>query len=141
MKAAKRFPKYQILFVGHSLGGALAQIAALDFYARNGMDSRISVYSYGSPRIGDSDFARNMNSMPYSSRLYRINVMGDPIPHLPLLQMGFEHSLQQYNVMKNGEIIKCENDGITGESSACLNDFRYLDIRKHIGYFGHFAGC
>lgn len=140
-EAAMKYPDYKILFVGHSMGAALAQLAALHFYDVHGMDSRISVFSYASPRIGNADFARNMNNLPYSSRLYRVNVRGDPIPHLPLLPMGFEHPVQQYNVLKNGEIIKCKNDGATGESSECLRDYWDLDFEKHTGYFGYYSGC
>lgn len=141
LATAIKYPDHQILFVGHSLGGALAQIAALDFHNANGMDTRISVFSYASPRIGNTHFAQYMNQAPFSARLYRINFRGDPIPRLPLQEFGFEHAIQQYNVLENHAIIKCKNDHDTGESSTCFDDFRVLRISKHRKYFGWNGGC
>lgn len=43
-----------IIFTGHSLGGALATIAALDFALQK--DQQITCCTFGSPRVGDSKF-------------------------------------------------------------------------------------
>ncbi|KAJ3315501.1 hypothetical protein HDV04_003043 [Boothiomyces sp. JEL0838] len=45
-------PTYQIVFTGHSLGGALATFAAVDYFNQHGMGDRISIYTYGQPRSG-----------------------------------------------------------------------------------------
>ena len=51
--------------VGHSLGGALATIAALDFSMRGierpGDEVKIMCITFGSPKVGDSVFAHHFN--------------------------------------------------------------------------------
>ena len=51
---------------GHSLGGALATLAAYDFRkaARdNGVDLRVACYTFGAPRVGNHAFAKEFNAI------------------------------------------------------------------------------
>ena len=59
-------------FTGHSLGGALAILAAARYGQAQG------VYTFGAPRIGDLDF-RNQFSVP----AYQVINQRDPVPCLP----------------------------------------------------------
>ena len=48
----------QVITCGHSLGGALASLAAIDIVRECGVDSdRVSCYTFGCPRIGNHAFA------------------------------------------------------------------------------------
>jgi hypothetical protein len=47
-----------IVCVGHSLGGALASMAAACAKAHFGDKLRVECYTYGSPRVGNGDFVR-----------------------------------------------------------------------------------
>jgi hypothetical protein len=137
---ANQFPDYQIIFTGHSLGGALATLAAVDFYDRYGFGDRISLYTYGAPRVGDEKWARYVNTLPFASKMYRIQRRGDPVVHLPPTWVGYEHSLQQYSILDNRSVIKCENKQGTGEPSACLNDWLSIRPAKHMDYYGMDVG-
>ncbi|RKP07846.1 Alpha/Beta hydrolase protein, partial [Thamnocephalis sphaerospora] len=78
-----RYPKYSIDFTGHSLGGAVAQLVALNFGARTSTPtSRIRVMTYGSPRIGNSKFADTVSFARFKG-LTRVTYNNDPVPHLP----------------------------------------------------------
>jgi hypothetical protein len=132
---ANRYPDYQIAFTGHSLGGALATLASVDFHDRYGFGDRISLYTYGAPRVGDEKWARYVNSLPYASRMYRIQRKGDPVVHLPPLFTGYEHSLQQFQVLDDRSVIRCQNKDNTGESPSCMNDWFSLWPSKHSDYF------
>lgn len=69
----------QILVCGHSLGGALAQLCALNLSLMTGLS--ICVYTLGAPRIGGRTFAKLMNErVPYN---YRIIMVKDPITAVP----------------------------------------------------------
>jgi pimeloyl-ACP methyl ester carboxylesterase len=132
----EQHPDYQIVFVGHSLGGALATLAAVDFQDRYGYGDRISIYTFGSPRVGNPGWARYVDSLPFGNRMYRIVHRGDPVAHLPPNFLGYEHSSQMYSILQNGEYIKCSMKPGTGESPDCLDDWFDLNPIRHTGYFG-----
>jgi len=62
---------------GHSLGGALAQVAGHIAFADRGWQAS-GVYTYGAPRIGDKAFAAQ-----YAAPVYRFENKNDLISHLP----------------------------------------------------------
>lgn len=69
------------LFVaGHSLGGALAVLAALDIAVNTGFKNPV-VYTYGSARVADPEFASSFNQTVKNS--FRIVNVHDIIPTLP----------------------------------------------------------
>ncbi len=81
--------KTPIYFTGHSLGGALAQIAAAVF----GCDQIAACYTFGSPKVGNSYF--DLWVKPPS---YRIENDADIVPQIPVfaphwpLPLFYRHS-------------------------------------------------
>lgn len=56
---------------GHSLGGALAQLASHDIRKaaeENGINLKLLCYTFGSPRVGNHAFAREYNKVRTHSR-------------------------------------------------------------------------
>lgn len=77
----KTLSKSKKLFIaGHSLGGGLAVLAALDVTV-NTKFKHPFVYTYGSPRVGDPEFASRFNQIVKKS--IRIANVHDIIPTLP----------------------------------------------------------
>jgi Lipase (class 3) len=74
---------------GYSLGGALATLLALDVAANTAFTAP-AVYTYASPRVGDSLFARTYDQVVKNS--YRIANRLDIVPALPP-PVGYEHVL------------------------------------------------
>ena len=81
-----------VWITGHSLGGALAELCA----ARACFDPRITsipieaVYTFGQPRVGDSEFATLLhNKMGVSVQRF-VNDR-DIVPRVPLFGMGYCH--------------------------------------------------
>jgi Lipase (class 3) len=66
---------------GHSLGGALATLQALDAAAKSKFNHP-SVYTYASPRTGDGQFVSTYNRMIPNT--FRIANRVDVVPKLPL---------------------------------------------------------
>jgi hypothetical protein len=87
-------PVSSVTICGHSLGGALATLLALDV-AANTVFSDPAVYSYGSPRTGDSLFASTYNQVVTDS--YRIANRLDIVPALPP-PVDYEHVLNPYEL-------------------------------------------
>jgi predicted lipase len=76
-----RQPPESLTICGHSLGGALATLLALDI-AANTAFSDPAVYTYASPRTGDSSFVNTYGHVV--QRTSRIANRMDLVPKLPL---------------------------------------------------------
>lgn len=76
-----------LYLVGHSLGAAIAQLAALDIAVRSPeRASQLQVYGYAPPRVGDATFADVYNRLVGTS--YRIVNVCDVVPYLPFDEIG-----------------------------------------------------
>jgi triacylglycerol lipase len=74
-------PSIRIWFTGHSLGAALATLAAVRAEKRQ---IRVhAVYTYGSPRIGDGTFQKAVNDTGLQQKLFRIRNNADLVTRLP----------------------------------------------------------
>jgi triacylglycerol lipase len=75
----------RLFITGHSLGGALAVLAAavLQFEAHR---SVTAVYTYGQPRVGNEEFSTAFNSALGSVTFRHVNDL-DIVPHLPPTQL------------------------------------------------------
>ncbi|WP_406815283.1 lipase family protein [Mycobacterium sp. M23085] len=82
-------PMASLSICGHSLGGALATLLALDM-AANTAFTNPTVYTYGSPRTGDSLFAATYDQVVKNS--YRVANRLDIVPALPP-PLDYEHVL------------------------------------------------
>jgi hypothetical protein len=71
-----------IFFTGHSLGGALATLAA----ARH---PPTALYTFGSPRVGNAAFVASLNSS--ADTIHRIVNDDDIVTNLPPTEIGFQH--------------------------------------------------
>ncbi|HET9309086.1 MAG TPA: lipase family protein [Candidatus Sulfotelmatobacter sp.] len=87
-------PVTSLTICGHSLGGALATLLALDVAANTGFKNPL-VYTYASPRTGGPQFAATYNQVvPNTSRIAgRI----DLVPKLPLPPL-YEHVNTLYDL-------------------------------------------
>jgi pimeloyl-ACP methyl ester carboxylesterase len=76
-------PITSLTILGHSLGAALATLAAAELAVRNtvGVKPAITIYTYASPRVGLLDFAAWFNTNIPTS--YRIWNMLDIVPEVP----------------------------------------------------------
>lgn len=96
LKACKAIEVRKIITTGHSLGGALAVIAALDieYNITSQKTEDIAVYTYGAPRVGNEPMVDSFNRrVPDSSRF----VYGwDIVTRVPRLWQGFTHVEKEF---------------------------------------------
>ena len=116
--AVKQYPRYQVTLVGHSLGGAVAALATLDFEAR-GWNPQIT--TFGEPRIGNQELMQyvdrsfsNSSTASMTGRFRRVTHVNDPVPLLPLSEWGYQ--------MHAGEVYISKPD-----LSPELKDLRHCD--------------
>jgi len=77
-------PSYQYIFVGHSLGGAIASIFAQDVVKDaviKKTNSSPLLITYGQPRTGNFVYANS--SFINVPRTFRIVRHADPVPNVP----------------------------------------------------------
>ncbi len=89
----------RLTFVGHSLGGALAAIAASRLIF-SPLCSRMYLWTFGQPRCGDRQWADWMEQQ-LNSRYVRTFNAGDPIPHVPT-RLRFCHAGRELFFDKDG---------------------------------------
>jgi len=75
-------PSYTVVVTGHSLGAAMALLTAQEL-ANSGVN-KVSLYSFGCPRVGNDEFAAYVNNHHrFLFILYH--------PHISLLLQGGPH--------------------------------------------------
>jgi hypothetical protein len=79
-------PGQSIWFAGHSLGGALATLAAAHC-VEFGIPLQ-GIYTYGCSRVGDAEFVRQLPEQSH----YRFVHRDDWIPNLPPEVLGYQHA-------------------------------------------------
>ncbi|KAK1390711.1 Fungal lipase-like [Heracleum sosnowskyi] len=130
----EQMSKWHVYVTGHSLGGALATLLALELsssqLAKRGNIS-VTMYNFGSPRVGNRNFADLYNQKVKDS--WRVINRRDIIPTIPRL-MGYCHVAQPIYLatryMKSAlENLEPLEDGyeadVIGESTpdALVNEF------------------
>jgi pimeloyl-ACP methyl ester carboxylesterase len=120
--ALQENPDYQLVLVGHSLGGAVAALAALEFQGRGWTPQ---VTTFGEPRIGnvalntyiDKQFGLSNASVPAEDALYRrVTHVDDPVPLLPLGEWGYRMHAGEVFISKSSlapsreDLLHCAGD-------------------------------
>ncbi len=143
------YPDYQFVVTGHSLGGALATLAAGDIRKISPKFADITeLYTYGSPRVGNLvtvDFLTKQSKLSY-----RITAVDDPIPRVPLHRLGYFHVSPEFWIHDNPQhpstadimsVTGYYNEA--GNSGASSDDILHIDfnIETHRHYFGNITQC
>ncbi|TVZ41653.1 lipase (class 3) [Alteromonadaceae bacterium 2753L.S.0a.02] len=68
--------------VGHSLGGAIATLAA-DWIKSAKVVPKVALYTFGSPRVGLDSFASHLTAKIQPDNIFRVHHKTDPVPLVP----------------------------------------------------------
>lgn len=89
----RMYPDYQLTLVGHSLGGAVAALASLEFHG-HGWNPQVT--TFGEPRLGNLELTQyidktfNPDLVTNNTNMYRrVTHVDDPVPLLPLSEWGY----------------------------------------------------
>lgn len=114
----------KIVLTGHSLGGALAVLAAADL-ARKGMTS--SVYTFGQPLLCDSTFHAWAEKKNLSSSVFRFVNHQDIVPRIP---PHFEAIGTRFHFDGSGQL--AETESALGATDEPLSDERFQALKAEI---------
>ncbi|KAJ3079317.1 hypothetical protein HK102_003866 [Quaeritorhiza haematococci] len=135
-------PGFTIRVIGHSLGGALASICALDL-AREfpNYASSLRLITYGQPRVGNPAWA-NYLTQTFPDRVLRATNRIDIVPSLPPLFLGFQHHRHEYWINLWGNTVECADNGDPYvEDPKCSNSITVPDLISHlVGYYDFVFG-
>ncbi|KAI0189425.1 Alpha/Beta hydrolase protein [Xylaria flabelliformis] len=104
----KQHPNYPIHVIGHSLGGAVGSLAALEMKAILGWED-IIVTTFGEPRVGNAGFTEYLDivfdlqdegSDPEQRTYRRITHVDDPVPLLPLSEWGYRSHAGEFFISR-----------------------------------------
>lgn len=134
-------PTYELVVVGHSLGAAVATLAAADL---RGNYPSTTVYAFASPRVANPALADYITAQQNN---YRFTHTNDPVPKLPMLTMGYVHVSPEYFITSPNNATVSPSDvevlqgevnwqGNTGTGPPLLTDFP-----AHHWYFEEADAC
>ena len=109
----------EISLSGHSSGGAIANIASIDFCKKYN-DIRIKCFTFGSPKVGNENFVDEYNK--YVKDSYRIVNKNDIIEHFPL-PFIYKH-VHEPIYLKENESFKIHRN--------YLNIYKFVRDKHHI---------
>ncbi|KAH7358885.1 Alpha/Beta hydrolase protein [Plectosphaerella cucumerina] len=119
-------PTYSVITTGHSLGGAVATIAAA--YLRRVENIPVDIYSFGSPRVGNDHFANFVTAQAGAE--FRLTHGADPVSRLPPILFGYRHTSPEYWL----------NGGSSSTVDHALNNLRVCEGIANIGCNGGTLG-
>ncbi|KAJ3127728.1 hypothetical protein HK100_009570 [Physocladia obscura] len=130
-------PTYGVVFTGHSLGAAVAILAAVDAVVSGIVPAAsTSVIDFGEPRVGNSAFYSYVLSLGFQ-QLSRVVNYNDIVPHFPLESWGFNHHTQEQWVDSASNLVYCNDVSNGGEDTNCANTVvPFVSITAHLDYFG-----
>ena len=157
-----QWPGFRTVVVGHSLGGAIADLAAADL--RRGGAGVVDLYTFGAPRVGGpiiSDYISGISGIEGvevgggsgsgNGSTYRVTHLDDPVPKLPPRGWGFADVGPEYwisagngvgvgggdvTVVEGGEMGEEGDGGDVG-----VGELLGLDVAAHLWYFGPISSC
>jgi hypothetical protein len=94
-------PDRPLWLTGHSLGGALATLAVATLIEAD--ETFYGAYTFGSPRVGNRDFARIFN-VEAKSKVFRFQNNLDIVTRVPARIMGYSHTGSFVYISEDGKL-------------------------------------
>ncbi|KAE9973372.1 hypothetical protein EG328_004434 [Venturia inaequalis] len=140
--AQKSFPRNRVVVTGHSLGGAVATLAA-GALRKNGF--KVDLYTYGSPRVANEDLAVQLTlQAPSMGSNYRVTHLNDAVPQLPPQWFGYKHISPEYYISSNtGQNVSFSNITALPDFESHFGNYQWnrMSINAHGWYFNPVSAC
>ncbi|KAG8526337.1 uncharacterized protein KY384_000330 [Bacidia gigantensis] len=136
-------PTFKVVVTGHSLGGAIAVIAAAEI--RNEI-ANADLYTYGQPRIGKAKVSDYITGQGKGAN-FRVTHKDDPVPRLPPLALGYKHISPEYYIDvgdEEGPFTADRFTVFTGDANTQGNEghaSNLFDWSSHGWYFNEVGAC
>ena len=111
-------PSSVVSQIGHSLGGAVAELDSLFLTLNLPSDIHIKGVTYGTPRVGNKDFVTLFDQKVPD--FVRVNNEADLVPIVPGRFLGFEHPKGEIHLLSPGNAVACSGDD-DGDDDQCTD--------------------
>ena len=133
----KKFPTYKVVLTGHSYGASTVQLLGMEL-EKNGIN--VEIYNYGQPRVGESKYARFVNTV--IEDYWRFTHNKDVVPHVPpITGLGYLHSCREVFEDKNGKLRVCSDTDCEDPTCASQYSISETNADDHSYYLGHRVDC
>ncbi|KAI9844580.1 MAG: hypothetical protein M1838_002145 [Thelocarpon superellum] len=136
--AKSQHPTFELVVVGHSLGGAIASLAAAELRKEG---NTAALYTYGSPRVGNAPFADLVTDQAGGN--YRVTHTDDIVPRLPPISFDYAHISPEYHIEQGDTNINASNINLyTGPINigGNLGELTFSAV-AHLYYFANIGAC
>ena len=119
----------RILVAGHSKGGALASLAALDIVLNAPTVQSVEVYTFGSPRVGNQSFVQTLHNAPVLTQFFQVQNNADIVPSMPFAVVPNRGNPENptYYEHAGTPVVYASNWGSFGNNHALSNYIYALD--------------
>ena len=132
-------PKARVVVTGHSLGGAIAVLAAAELRKHGHW---VDLYTFGAPRVGTKEVAHYLAGTLGKGKTYRITNLDDPVPHLPPAKFGYRQTFPEYHIDKVDNPITSKDMVYYRKPYGKAQKIGFkMDTRAHVTYFGNISSC
>lgn len=122
-----------VVIAGHSLGGALATLAAV--YVKATLDLNVSVYTYSSPKVGNEKFAEFYKKLGLDTSSFRFFNTNDLVPKVPpgknWIHVGIPYCLDYVP-----DVNTLKSCGYSSNSPLTREDYWHLINSGYLGLCG-----
>ncbi|PWY73008.1 mono and diacylglycerol lipase [Aspergillus heteromorphus CBS 117.55] len=139
-----QYPDYSLVVVGHSLGAAVATLAAADLREQGYV---ATLYAFASPRVANPTLAKYITNQNKGAN-FRFTHTTDPVPNLPLQLMGYAHVSPEYHItapnnatVNASAVVVYQNGDDPKGNTGALGIPDLLTIDAHHWYFERTDGC
>ncbi|ORZ37811.1 Alpha/Beta hydrolase protein [Catenaria anguillulae PL171] len=134
---------WTVVITGHSLGAAMATIAAVDLVSAGiGLDpAKVTLSAFHSPRVGNSEFSRIVSNLGLA-QVERVAQDNDIIVHVPSDWLGYEHIAGEKYIMGD-QVYACqgtEDRRCSRSRAPVLNLIVHMRFMKRELFFGGLGG-
>ncbi|TCD70529.1 hypothetical protein EIP91_002875 [Steccherinum ochraceum] len=123
-----------VTLVGHSLGGAIAELDALFMKVNLPSNIHVKAVTYGTPRVGNAAWPAYFDSQVPD--FVRVNNEKDIIPIVPGRGLGFAHPHGEIHIVAPNDAVSCPGDDDATDSQCTIATVPNIfvgDILDHLG--------
>ena len=132
--ATQTWPSYSVVATGHSLGGAMAALAAAELRT---IGVQVTLYTYGQPMSGNMKWAQFVTNQGNN---FRVTHQKDVVPTLPGLILGYHPSEGEYHIT-SGDNKPVTTSDINLSTGLLQGDAFGTSVSNHGWYFNAISAC